>query len=218
MIILGLTGSIGMGKSTTADMFRVQGIAVYDADAQVHRIMAAGGSAVAAVEAAFPGVTADGAVNRARLGEQVFNNDDALTRLENILHPIVRDAQIRFLCISARARRPMVLLDIPLLFETGGDRFCDAAVVVSAPASVQRQRVMSRPGMTATRFDDILLRQMSDVEKRHRADFIVPTGLGRAFSFEAVRDIIGKMSERRPRHWPPSLGPSAALWRRTANA
>jgi dephospho-CoA kinase len=203
MIILGLTGSIGMGKSTTGAMFRANGVAVHDADAEVHRLMATGGRAVDAVEKAFPGVVEEGAVNRARLGEQVFDNPSALRELEAILHPLVHQKRAHNLMIAARAGRQMVLLDIPLLFETGGDTLCDATVVVTAPAHLQRQRVLARPGMTAGRLGGILARQMPDTEKRQRADYIVQTGLGRAFSFRAVQAIIRETANLAATHWPP---------------
>lgn len=178
MKILGLTGSIGMGKSTACRMLRRMHIPVHDADATVHALMARGGLAVAAVEAAFPGVVQDGAVDRAQLGRLVFGDAAALTRLEAILHPLVRRAERAFLQRQARLRTPLVVLDIPLLFETGGERRCHKVAVVSCPAFLQQQRVMKRPGMTRQRLGAILAKQMPDREKRRRADFVIPTGLG----------------------------------------
>ncbi|MEX2450840.1 MAG: dephospho-CoA kinase [Rhodospirillales bacterium] len=202
MVILGLTGSIGMGKSTTADLFRGEGVPVYDADAAVHAMTAHGGEAVAAVAAAFPDAVRDDTVDRAALGARVFDDPAALRRLESILHPLVRKREKRFLLVAARRRCPLVVLDIPLLFETGGETRCDAVVVVTAPAFVQRQRVLSRPGMTPARFEAILRRQVPDCEKRRRADFIVPTGLGVAFSLRVVRKIVTVAQESRARRWP----------------
>lgn len=179
MFVLGLTGSIGMGKSETTRMFRRLGVPVYDADAAVHALMAPGGAAVAAVEAAFPGVVENGAVNRPKLGGMVFGKPDALRRLEAILHPLAGLAQRRFLAHCARRRCPLVVLDIPLLFEGNGEARCDATVVVSAPAFVQRQRVLARPNMTAEKLAGILRQQVPDAIKRQRADHVVPSGHGR---------------------------------------
>jgi len=204
MIILGLTGSIGMGKSTAAEYFRIMGVPIHDADATVHRLMGKGGDAVAAVEAAFPGSVAGGAVDRARLGSFVFGDAAALRKLEKILHPRVAESRNRFLAVAERTGRRIVVLDVPLLFETGGDALCDAVVLVSAPGFIQRQRVLKRPGMTAEKLDAILAKQMPDREKRRRADFIVPTGLGRVENFRAVRTILAEVRDWRGRHWPPS--------------
>ena len=190
MIVLGLTGSIAMGKSTAAVMFRRLGVPVWDADALVHRLLARGGGAVAAIADAFPGVVANDAVDRERLGAAVFADASALHRLENIVHPRVYADQHQFLAGAARARIPLVVLDVPLLFETGGDRVCDAVAVVSAPAFIQRQRLRLRPGMTEARIDATLARQMPDLKKRRRADFVIPTGLGRACSFRAIAAIV----------------------------
>ena len=202
MILIGLTGSIGMGKSETAKMFAREGVPVYDADAAVHRLMAKGGDAVAAVEAAFPGVVEDGAVNRPELGKRVFGKPDELKKLEKIIHPLVGQAQRRFLEQAQRRGEKMVVLDIPLLFETGGDKYVDVSVVVSAPAFLQRQRVLARPGMTVERFNHILAQQMPDAQKRKRADFIVPSGLGKAVALRAVRGIIQALQGRQGRVWP----------------
>lgn len=190
MKVLGLTGSIAMGKSTAAAMFRGLGVPVFDADVCVHDLLAAGGRAVPAVEAAFPGVTVDGAVDRQRLGARVFGDNAALTGLEHILHPMVRNERSRFLQLGVRNGRALVVLDIPLLFETGGERDCDAVAVVSAPAFIQMQRLLARPDMDRTRVASVLSRQMSDREKRRRADFVIPTGLGRGVTHAAIRRII----------------------------
>jgi len=190
VIVLGLTGSIGMGKTAAAEAFRRLGVPVHDADRAVHDLLGPGGAAVAAVDAAFPGVVRDGAVDRAALGRRVFGDDAALARLEALLHPLVRKSERRFLRTAARHRRPLVVLDIPLLFETGAERRCDAVVVVSAPPFVQAQRVLRRPGMTRTRLQSILDRQVSDAEKRRRADFVVPTGIGHRFTLRAIKKIV----------------------------
>lgn len=198
MIVLGLTGSIGMGKTTAAKMLRRMGLPLHDADRAVHRLLAKGGAAVAAVEAAFPGVVADGAVDRERLAGQVFEDRAALKRLEGILHPAVRRATRTFLGHQVRSGRSLVVLDIPLLFETGGEAICDAVAVVTAPPFVQRERVMGRRGMTAARFQAILAKQMPDREKRRRADFVVHTGLSKADTLRQLRAIV-TLLRRRPR-------------------
>jgi dephospho-CoA kinase len=191
MIILGLTGSLGMGKSTAAGMFRRLGVPVHDSDAAVHRLLGRRGAAVAAVAAAFPGVTrADGAVDRPALGARVFGDGAALKRLERILHPLVRRSQQRFLAAARARRAPLVVLDVPLLFETGGERRCDAVAVVSAPAFLQRRRVLARPGMSEERFRSVLAKQMPDWEKRRRADFVLPSGLGRAVTFRRIKRLV----------------------------
>ncbi|MCW3834887.1 dephospho-CoA kinase [Sphingomonas canadensis] len=174
MITLGLTGSIGMGKSTVAAMFADAGVPVFDADAEVHRLQGPGGALVGRIEAAFPGTTGPGGVDRKRLGEAVLGDDAAIRRLESIVHPAVAEARAAFL--AAHADAPLVLLDVPLLFEAGGWSQVDRIAVVSAAAEVQRARVMARPGMTAERFESILARQLPDAEKRARADFVIPTG------------------------------------------
>ncbi len=196
MIVLGLTGSIAMGKSTAAGMFRRLGVPVWDADQVVHALFAWGGAAVGAVGAAFPGVVSNGAVDRGALGARVFGDAAALARLERIVHPLVYADQHRFLARARRARRPIVVLDVPLLFESGGERACDAVAVVSAPALVQRQRLRQRPGMAEARIDAVLARQMPDAEKRRRADFVIPTGLGRACSMRAIAGIVATLSRR----------------------
>jgi dephospho-CoA kinase len=202
VILVGLTGSIGMGKSTAAQALKRLGLPVHDADAVVHRLLAPGGRAVAAVLAAFPDAGApDGGIDRRKLGAEVFGDGAALKRLEAILHPLVGAAKRRFLAAAARRRRRMVVLDVPLLYETGGERACDAVLVVSAPRFLQRQRVMARPGMTLEKFRGILAKQMPDAEKRRRTPHVVPTGLGRRFSLDrlraALRDIDGSVSMRR---------------------
>jgi dephospho-CoA kinase len=207
MFVLGLTGSIGMGKSAAARMFRRLGVPVYDADAAVHRLMARGGAAVARVEAAFPGVTREGAVDRRALGARVFGKPDELRRLERILHPMVALAQRKFLARAARRRRPLVVLDVPLLFETAGEARTDAIAVVSAPFRLQRARVLARPGMTEEKFAAVLRQQTPDALKRQRADFIIPTGLGFRNSLRKVAEIVTICSKREGRVWPPSRRP-----------
>ena len=198
MFILGLTGSLGMGKSTTARFFAEEGVPVHDADAVVHRLYE--GEAVPAIEAAFPGVTAAGKVDRNRLAARVLGDSAALERLERIVHPLVQEAERRLIAAAEAGGEKVALLDIPLLFETGGDRRVDAVVVVSAPPEVQRSRVLERPGMTLEKLEAILAKQMPDAEKRRRADFVVDTSRG----FEAARaqvrailDAIATMPRRR---------------------
>jgi dephospho-CoA kinase len=191
VIILGLTGSIGMGKSTASAALRRLGVPVFDADGEVHRLLGPGGGAVAAVEAVFPDVRdAGGGIDRQRLGQRVFNNPTALRRLEGILHPRVRTAERRFVAMARARRERLVVLDIPLLFETAGDSRCDFVVVVSAPQRLQRERVLRREGMTAGRLAGILAAQMPDREKRRRADFVVATALGRGESYRQLRAIV----------------------------
>ena len=194
MIVLGLTGSLGMGKSTAAAMFRRLGIPVHDSDAAVHRLLGPRGAAVAAVAAEFPGVARpDGGIDRALLGARVFGDRAALRRLERILHPLVRRSQQRFLAAARVRRRDLVVLDVPLLYETGGERRCDAVVVVSAPAFLQRLRVMARPGMSEQRLRAVLEKQLPDAEKRRRADYVVPSGLGRAVTFRRLKRLVGEL-------------------------
>lgn len=193
MFILGLTGSIGMGKSTTAQLFAEAGVPVHDSDAAVHRLY--DGEAVGAIEAAFPGTTANGQVDRQKLGAVVVNDSVALKRLEGIVHPLVRQSEAKFL-EEARARgEKVVLLDIPLLYETGGEKRVDAIVVVTAPAEMQRKRVLTRPGMTPEKLDALLAKQMPDAEKRRRADFIVDSGGGLESAREQVRDVLRKIAK-----------------------
>jgi len=190
VIILGLTGSIGMGKSTTAKMFEAQGAPVYDSDAAVHALYSAGGAAVAPVEAAFPGVVVDGAIDRARLSAQVVGDPEALEKLEAIVHPLVGAHRIGFFEKAQAAGHDIVVLDVPLLYETGGQKNVHKVVVVSAPAQVQRERVLARPGMTPEKFEAILARQLPDAEKRVRADFVIDTGKGLDAASDQVRDIL----------------------------
>ena len=192
-----------MGKTTVAGMFRYLCIPVYDADATVHQMLANGGTAVDEVAAVFPGVLRNGAVDRAELSRQVFGKDEALNRLEEILHPRVRTHQNRFLQMAAARRAPLAVLDIPLLFETRGDEYCDLVAVVSASAFLQRSRILSRPGMSEQKMREILARQVPDVEKRRRADFIVNTGTGRRQSLRQVRNIVTVAGTMTGRHWPP---------------
>jgi len=180
-----------MGKSTAAAVLRRLGVPVFDADRVVHRLLASSGAAVPAVTAAFPGVqTEAGGIDRAPLGERVFNDAAALTRLEAILHPMVAAEEKRFLDRIRARREPLAVLDIPLLFETGGERRCDYVLVVSAPALVQRQRVLRRPGMTEIRLTAILEQQIPDHEKRRRADFVVPTGASRNLTLRRLKAIV----------------------------
>jgi dephospho-CoA kinase len=193
MFILGLTGSIGMGKTTTAQLFAEEGVPVHDSDAAVHRLYE--GEAVGAIEAAFPGTTANGQVDRQKLGAMVVGDVAALKRLEAIVHPLVRQSETRFL-EQARARgEKIVLLDIPLLYETGGEQRVDAVVVVTAPADMQRRRVLTRPGMTPEKLDALLAKQMPDSEKRARADFIVDSGGGLEAAREQVRNILTEIAK-----------------------
>jgi dephospho-CoA kinase len=203
MVIIGLTGSIGMGKSAAAGMLRRLRVQVHDADAAVHRLLGKNGAAVAAVARAFPGVVVDGVVDRGKLGANVFCDAAALKRLETILHPLVRRSSDRLLARAARRRARVVALDVPLLFETAADRRYDAIVVVSAPAFLQAQRVLRRPGMTVERMRQISTRQISDSEKRKRADFVVRTGLGKRDSFVAWRHVLRMLKHRRGRAWRP---------------
>lgn len=193
MIILGLTGSIGMGKSTTAGLFAQAGAEVWNADEAVHALYAPGGVAVEPIGAAFPGVVVDDAVDRARLAEALGRDEAAFRRLEAIVHPLVSRHRAESLAeASARGVR-LAVLDIPLLFETGGEGMVDAVVVVTAPAEVQAARVLARPGMTRERFEAILARQTPDAEKRRRADFIVDTGRGLDVARDQVRSIIDRV-------------------------
>jgi dephospho-CoA kinase len=179
MIVVGLTGSIGMGKSTTARMLRRLGQPLWDADATVHRLLGPGGAAVREVLALFPGAAnGSGGIDRAVVGRTVFDDTAALARLESILHPKVRAARTRFLAAASRRRAKRVILDIPLLYETGGEAGCDAVIVVTAPAFLQRQRVLSRPGMSEARLGRILGLQLPDSRKRRLTPHVVQTGLG----------------------------------------
>ena len=192
MLRLGLTGSIGMGKSATAGMFRAAGVPVFDADAAVHALYE--GRAAPLIDAAFPGVLDGGRVDRTRLSARVVGDVEAIRRLEAIVHPLVREERTRFLAEADAAGARLAVLDIPLLFETGGEAALDATVVVTAPADVQRARVLARPGMTDEKLAGILARQMPDAEKRRRAHFLVDTGRGFAFAEAQVRAIIRALS------------------------
>jgi dephospho-CoA kinase len=197
MVVLGLTGSLGMGKSATAKMFAEEGVPVHDADAVVHALYE--GAAVTPIESAFPGTTSDGRVDREKLGQRVLGDPAALKRLESIVHPLVAEARDRFLAEAERRGAKVALLDIPLLYETGGDRRCEAVVVVSAPAEVQRQRAFERPEMTEAKFQAILAKQMPDSEKRRRADFVVDTSRGFDAARQQVREILGKVAKMEKR-------------------
>lgn len=188
MLILGLTGSIGMGKSATAQMFAEQGVPVYDADAAVHALYR--GAAVAPVEAAFPGVARDGAIDREALGKRVLGDGAALKRLEAIVHPLVGESRAGFLGHQRTKGARLVMLDIPLLFETGGERTVDAVVLVSAPEPVQRARVLARPGMTEERFEAILAKQMPDSQKRARSHFLIDTSRGFPAARRQAEDVL----------------------------
>ena len=188
MIVLGLTGSIGMGKSTVAAMFAARGVPVFDADAAVHRLQGKGGRLVAEIEALFPDTTGPDGVNRTALGEAVLGDTAKLKRLEALVHPAVAKERAAFLAEHQDA--PLVLFDIPLLFETGGESRVDKVAVVSAPPEIQRARVLARPGMTEARFEAILARQTPDAEKRARADFVIATGCSLAETQAAVDAVI----------------------------
>lgn len=190
MIVLGLTGSIGMGKSTTTAMFADERALVWNADDAVHRLYAKGGTAVGPVGDAFPGVVVNGAVDRKRLAETLGRDEAAFRKLEAIVHPLVVAGRANDLAEAAKRGVTLAVLDIPLLFETGGDRAVDAVVVVTAPAEVQAERVLSRPGMTRERFDAILARQTPDAEKRRRADFVIDTGQGLEAARTRVCEIV----------------------------
>ena len=191
MLLLGLTGSIGTGKSTTAKMFAAQGIPVNDADQVVHELYA--GEAVPLIEAAFPGTTADGKVDRTLLARQLIDNPEGFKRLEAIVHPLVRQKEVAFLEQERAKGTPAVLLDIPLLYETGGESRLDKVIVVTCSPETQAERVLARPGMTEEKFKSILARQVPDAEKRQRADFIVDTEHGMDAARVQVRDILTKL-------------------------
>lgn len=203
MIILGLTGSIGMGKSTAASMLRRLGCPVHDADASVHRLYAQGGKAVPTIQALFPDAVKNGAVDRAALAAAVLGKPEALKRLEAAVHPLTRADADAFLKRCARRGVPVAVMDIPLLYETKGERRVDAVIVVTAPAWLQRQRVLARPGMNAAKLANILARQVPDAEKRRRADFVVPTGLGRRLTLLHLRRIVAAVKQRHGHVWSP---------------
>jgi dephospho-CoA kinase len=203
MFVLGLTGSIGMGKSTASQTFRSFGVPVFEADLAVHALLAPGGAAVAPVGPAFPGCADPaGGIDRGALGRRVFGDAAALALLEAIVHPLVRRAERAFLERCAAARQPVAVLDIPLLYETDGERLVDAVAVVSAPGYLQAQRVLRREGMSPERLAAIRGRQTPDVEKRRRADFVIPTGLDRRRSARAIARIIDRVRGRRGTRWP----------------
>lgn len=195
--LLGLTGSIGMGKSETAKMFRQLGVLVYDADAAVHAVYEPGGEAVTAIGEAFPGCVKDGGVDRSALALHVVGNAAALAQLEAIVHPIVRQKQTAFIDEAGRQGADIIVLDIPLLYETGAQERLDAIVVVSAPEPLQRERVLGREDMTPEKFEHILARQMPDAEKRARADYVVDTGQGLEHAFAQVRKIVDDIRARK---------------------
>jgi dephospho-CoA kinase len=200
MFVLGLTGSIGMGKTTTAAMFRAEGVPVHDSDAVVHDLY--NGPAAAAVDAQFPGVVVNGAVDRRRLGSLVLDDRAALARLEAIVHPLVFASRDGFLAMARRSGTRLVVLDVPLLFETGGERNVDAVVLVSAPESVQKARVSQRPGMTPERLAVILAKQMPDAEKRARSHFLIDTGLGLDIAQRQVRGLLRALAGASGHAWP----------------
>ncbi len=196
MMIVGLTGSIGMGKSETAKMFAALNVPVFDADATVHALQARGGPALPAIEQAFPGVVVDGVLDRDALGELVFADPGAKARLEAIIHPMVGEVRQRFFEEASAAGHKYVVLDIPLLFETGGDKACDRIVVVSAPAEIQRSRVLARSGMTPEKFDNILARQTPDAKKRAGADYVIETDKGFEHAQAQVARLVAEFEEQ----------------------
>lgn len=193
MRVLGLTGSIGMGKSTTAKLFAEAGVPVYDADAEVHALYEK--EAVPLIGAAFPDAVVDGRVDRARLSRAVVGNPDAMARLEAIVHPLVRAREVAFIADAEKAGAEVAVLDVPLLFETGGEKRVDAVVVVSAPADVQRARLLAREGMTTEKLEALLVRQMRDEEKRRRADFVVDSSRGLEPVRERIAQILGEIAK-----------------------
>jgi dephospho-CoA kinase len=197
MIVLGLTGSIGMGKSTTAALFAEAGVPVYDADAAVHRLYE--GAAVDAIEAAFPGTTADGKVDRTRLSASVVHDPAAMKRLEEIVHPMLGASRQKFLRDAEQSGAPVAVVDVPLLLETGGEKRVDAVVVVTTSPELQRERILARPNMTEAKLDAILARQMPDAEKRQRAHFVVDTSHGLDPVRTRIRDILTEAAKMTPR-------------------
>ncbi|HKY94627.1 MAG TPA: dephospho-CoA kinase, partial [Kiloniellales bacterium] len=189
---------------TAARQLRRLGLPLHDADAAIHRLYAPGGKALAAVARRFPEAIVNGGVDRQRLGQLVFGRPEALRDLERMLHPLVRRETLAFLQRQARRRRPLVVLDIPLLFETGGEADCDYVIAVSAPGFLQRQRALSRPGMTQAKLDGILARQTSDREKRRRADYVVPSGLGYGFGLRHLKRAVRLAKGAPSRAWPPA--------------
>ncbi len=218
MIILGVTGSIGMGKSTAAKMFRRMSVPVYDSDAAVHVVLGRGGEAVGPIDRAFPGVVRNCVVDRDALGRVVFGDPVALKTLESIVHPLVRRRQDDFLRRWAGRHAPVVALDIPLLFEVNLDVRCDFTIVVSAPAFIQAARVLARDGMTQEKFVGILERQMPDREKRRRADFVVPSNRGRRETLRRLTRIVRIVQTEPALHWPPDLFAERTVKRRSTDA
>ena len=198
MKLIGLTGSIGMGKSTTAKLFADEGVPIYDADAAVHALYAKGGAAVAPVEAAFAGTVIDGAIDRERLSAQVLGKPEAMKQLEQIVYPLVAQSRIDFLKAASASGADLAILDIPLLFETGGEAHMDAIIVVSAPADLQRQRVLERPGMTDEKLQAILARQTPDADKRSRAHFVIDTSGGLDHARDQVRSVLASLRSSAP--------------------
>lgn len=196
MMLVGLTGSIGMGKSETAKMFAAEGVPVYDADAAVHALYARGGAAVAPIGEAFPGAIKDGAVDRAALSKAVLGRPEQFKKLESIIHPLVAKVQLEWLAARRDEGAAIVVLDIPLLFETGGEARVDKVVVVSAPADVQRARVLTRPGMSEEKFDAILAKQVPDAEKRAKADYVVETSHGLDDARAQVKAIVADLRKQ----------------------
>ncbi len=209
MIVLGLTGSIGMGKSEVARMFRSLGVPVYDADAAVHALYAKGGAAVEPLGAAFPEAVVDGAVDRERLSKLVVGDDAAIKRLEAIVHPLVGDSRAEFMAKAVAEGAEVVVADIPLLYETGGENRVDCVAVVSAPYEVQRERVLARPGMTAEKFDSIVARQTPDAAKRARADFVIASDTSLAETLRRVREIVKMLKDRAALEQPSADGNGA---------
>jgi dephospho-CoA kinase len=197
MIVVGLTGSIGMGKSNAAHVLQRLGVPVHDADGAVHALMGPGGRAVRKVAEIFPQALAGNRIDRKVLGDMVFGDTPALRRLEAIIHPLVRQSSRAFLAAARRRRARIAVLDIPLLYESGGEKSVDAVIVVSAPKQIQRQRVMGRPGMTEEKFRAIVARQVPDAEKRRRADYVVLTGGHRGETFRQLKRIVGELSVRK---------------------
>jgi len=195
MIIVGLTGSIGMGKSETAKIFAAKGVPVFDADAVVHTLQAKNGKALGPIEEAFPGVVKGGVLDRAKLGSIVFADVDAKKNLEAIIHPMVAEERVAFFDSAEAANAPFIVLDVPLLFETGGNTACDKVIVVSAPADMQKERVLVRRGMTEEKFAHILLQQVPDAEKCAKADYVVDSGKGIEHAEQQVADIIQSLQE-----------------------
>lgn len=207
MLVIGLTGSIGMGKSTTARLFARQGVPVHEADAVVHALYTKGGAAVEAIGRAFPGAVRDGAVDRERLAQLVIGDPGALRRLEAIVHPLVRAEQMAWLKARADEGAEMVVLDIPLLFESGAAKEVDVVVLVTAPEAVRRKRVLARPGMSEAKLDALLARQMPEGERRKHADFIVETDQGINHAEAQVKAILSALAGRKGRVWPPRPTP-----------